>query len=194
MSGFRWLDFDLENRPISYLGSDYTTGDITAIAWGWVGDEHVDVAVQTKDDRSRARMMRAFVKAYNEADGVVGHFIRAYDLPVINGALMELGMAPLADKMTCDTKLDLLKRKYISASQENLGAMLGIVEPKIHMDTPKWREANRLTVAGIELTKIRVVGDVVQNKALRQRLLELGWLSGPRVWRSSSKGVTRYTP
>jgi hypothetical protein len=107
---------------------------------------------------------------------------------------MELGMAPLADKMTCDTKLDLLKRKYISASQENLGAMLGIVEPKIHMDTPKWREANRLTVAGIELTKIRVVGDVVQNKALRQRLLELGWLSGPRVWRSSSKGVTRYTP
>jgi len=191
---FRILSFDLENRPISYLGSDYTTGDITAIAAGWVGEEEVWVGVQTKDDRSRARMLKAFVKLYDQADMVCGHFIRGYDLPVVNGALMELGLAPLSDKMTCDTKNDLKKRKYISASQENLSAMLGLVEPKIHMNTPLWRQANRLTVAGIELTKLRCVGDVVQNKALRAKLLELDWLAGPRVWRSGGVKDAGYAP
>lgn len=191
---FRILDFDLENRPISYLGSDYTTGDITAIAWSWVGDDEVSCEVQTKDDRSRRRMLRRFVDAYDAADMVTGHFIRGYDLPVINGALMELGLPPLGDKMTCDTKLDLLKRKYISASQENLGAMLGLEAPKVQMNTPLWREANRLTRAGIDLTRIRVVGDVVQHKELREKLLDLGWLSSPKVWRSAGSKTSRYTP
>jgi hypothetical protein len=188
------LTFDTENRPISYLGSDFTTGDITAIAAGWVDEEEVWVGVQTKDDRSRVRMLKAFVKLYDSADMVCGHFIRGYDLPVINGALMELGLAPLGDKMTCDTKNDLKKRKYISASQENLAAMLGLAEPKVHMNTPLWRQANRLTVAGIELTKLRCVGDVVQNKALRAKLLELDWLTGPKVWRSGGHADRGYTP
>ena len=192
---FRILDFDLENRPLSYLGSDYTTGDITAIAWGWADEDVVSCAVQTKDDRSRGRMMRAFVKAYDEADMVTGHYIRGYDLPVINGALMELSLPTLGDKLTCDTKGDLKKRKYISASQENLGAMLGLVAPKVQMNTPLWREANRLTPAGIELTRTRAIGDVIQHKALRLRMLELDMLSGPKVWRGGGGGaVPEYTP
>ena len=28
----RVLDFDIENRPLSYLGSDFTTAEVTAIA------------------------------------------------------------------------------------------------------------------------------------------------------------------
>lgn len=192
---FAILDFDLENRPLSYLGSDYTTGDITAIAWGWADSDEVFCEVQTKDDRSRARMLRAFVKAYDQADMVTGHFIRGYDLPVINGALMELGMEPLGDKLTCDTKNDLKKRKYISASQENLGAMLGLEAPKVHMNTDLWRQANRLTPEGIELSRERCIGDVIQHKQLRLRLLEMNMLSGPKVWRGGGDGtLPEYTP
>lgn len=191
---FRILDFDLENRPLSYLGQDFTTGDITAIAWSWADEQDVHCRLQTKDDRTRARMMKAFVKAYDAADMVTGHFIRGYDLPVINGALMELGMRPLSDKLTCDTKGDLKKRKYISASQENLGAMLGLEAPKVTMNTPLWREANRLTPRGIELTRERCVGDVIQHKQLRLRMLELGMLTGPKVWRGGGTSVPEYVP
>jgi hypothetical protein len=197
----RILDFDLENRPLSYLGSDYTTGDITAIAWAWYDEDNFalygeDVACykQTKDDRSRSTMMKAFVKAYDQADIVTGHFIRGYDLPVINGALMELGMPVLSDKRTHDTKLDLIKRKYISASQENLAAMLGIEAPKIQMNTDKWRKANRLTDEGIDLTVERVVGDVLQHMAMRTRMIELGMLGPTRMWKSSGAGGTEYVP
>jgi hypothetical protein len=34
----RVLDFDVECRPLSFLGSDYMTKEITAMAWAWADD------------------------------------------------------------------------------------------------------------------------------------------------------------
>jgi hypothetical protein len=182
-SRFAWLDFDIENRPLSYLFQDFTTADITAIACSWYGQSEVFCWVQTKDRRSQRKMLRAFREMYEQADGVTGHYIRKHDLPIVNGALMELGLPPLGPKLTCDTKLDLKKRAGISGSQENLAAMLEVPKPKVKMNTATWREANRLTPEGIEATKARVIGDVVQHKALRRRLIELDLLGPPRMWR-----------
>lgn len=190
----RILDFDIENRPLSYLGSDYTTGDVTVIAWGWADEEEVHAYAQTKREGSLATMLKLFRDAYEEADMVTGHFIRGYDLPVVNGALMELGIPHLGPKLSCDTKNDLLKRKYISVSQENLCAMLGLPEPKVQMNTPKWREANRLTAQGVELALERCIGDVVQHKALRLELLRRDWLAGPSVWRPGGGPDGDYVP
>src|SRR5690606_12970728 len=39
----RILDFDLENRPLSYLGEDWTSAEITAIGWSWIGSDKVEV-------------------------------------------------------------------------------------------------------------------------------------------------------
>lgn len=183
MTPFRWVDFDSECRPISYLGSDWTTADITAIAASFVGEDEVQCFVQTKAKTSQRKMLKWFRKLYDEADGLTGHNIRKHDLPMLNGAMMELGLPPLGPKLTCDTYADLKKRTGISASQENLGEMLRIDAPKVGMSTIKWRAANRLTPDGIELTRIRVMGDVVQHKALRQALLDRDLLKPPRVWR-----------
>jgi hypothetical protein len=129
-------------------------------------------------------MLTLFREAYDQADMVTGHYIRKHDLPIINGALMEYSLPPLGDKLTEDTKLDLIKRKDLSASQESLSATLGVPAPKVHMDQHSWREANRLTPEGLKKTKERVTGDVIQHKLLRARLHELGMLHGPKVWRS----------
>lgn len=178
----RVLDFDIENRPLSYLGMDFTTADITAIAWGWIGEEKIEC--WALGDVSTEIMLEQFLAVYNEADMVTGHFIRNHDLPHINGALMEHNMPLLGDKLTSDTKNDLLRRKGISASQENLAGMLGLPEPKRHMSQTEWREANRLTKKGIALTKDRCCGDIVQHKALRALLIERGMLGPPKLWRS----------
>lgn len=190
----RILDFDIENRPLTYLGSDYTTGDVTAIAWGWADEDEVDCALQTKRSDSLYRALRRFRDVYEEADMITGHFIRGYDLRVLNGALMEAGIPHLGPKLSCDTKLDLLKSKYISLSQENLAAMLELDEPKVQMNTPKWRTANRLTPEGVELSRVRCVGDVVQHKQLRLELVRRDWLGSPRVWRPGGGPDGDYTP
>lgn len=182
----RILDFDIENRPLSYLGQDYTTAEITAIASCWVGQPKSMTCwlLDANDDGLGAILgLAEFVDRYNAADMVTGHYIRMHDLPIINGSLVEHGLEPLSSKLTCDTKLDLVKKGPVfSASQENLCAMLKLAAPKVHMNTVFWREANRLTSDGLKLTAKRAIGDVIQHMALRRELLKRGLLGAPKTW------------
>ena len=189
----RVLDFDIENRPLSYLGSDFTTAEVTAISWAWTDDpEHVTVYLLGETDLPE--ILTAFVAAYNESDMVTGHFIRGHDLPMVNGALVELGMPVLSDKLTSDTKCDFVRTKGISLSQESLGAMFRLDHQKVVMNQAKWRAANRLTPEGLAEVRKRVVGDVRQHIQLREELLRLGYLAASRVWRSGAAKVPEYTP
>lgn len=174
------LDFDIENRPLSYLGMDFTTSDVTAIAAGWTDSNVVHVWALGEVDT--VTMLKGFLEMYNEADIVTGHFIRNHDLPIINGALMEFGLPTLGPKLTSCTKNDLKTRKGISASQESLADMLGVPAPKIQMNQKKWRLANRLTDEGIAETKKRVVGDIIQHKQMRKALIAANLLNPPSVW------------
>jgi hypothetical protein len=188
----RVLDFDLENRPLSYLGQDFTTSEITAIAWAWTDEPH-DMTCLLLGEIEPIDMLRRFVEAFDRSDMVTGHFITGHDLPLINGSLMEHGLAPLSDKMRQDTKVDLIRSKGISLSQESLGAMFRLEQQKIQMNQAKWRAANRLTPEGRDEVRKRVVGDVQQHIQLRKELLERDYLKPPRVWRSGSS-MPEYQP
>lgn len=188
----RVLDFDVENRPLSYLGSDFTTAEVTAIAWAWT-DSH-DVTVYLLGEHDLPDILAAFVEAYNQADMVTGHFITGHDLPMLNGALMECRMAPLADKMVQDTKTHLIRSKGLSLSQESLGAMFRLDHQKVQMNQSKWRAANRLTPEGLAEVRQRVTGDVRQHIALRRELLAGGYLAPPKIWRSGAAALEAYTP
>lgn len=181
----RVLDFDVEARPLHWISGDYVSKEITAIAWAWV-DRPDDVKCVLLGEQSPVAMLKAFVKAFDQADMVTGHFIRGYDLPMLNGALTEYGLPALGDKLTHDTKLDLVRRAGLSGSQENLGAMLGLSHPKVPMNQAKWRDANRLTKRGRELAGERVKGDVRQHIEMLNELKRLGYLSGPKLWKSNS--------
>jgi hypothetical protein len=63
----------------------------------------------------------------------------------------------------------------------------------VTMNQSKWRAANRLTAEGLVEVRNRVVGDVRQHIALRLELLAHGYLSAPRVWRSTSD-IPEYVP
>ena len=177
----RVLDFDIENRPLSYGGGDWTTAEVTAIAAGWVDEDEVHCWALGQD--SSLTMFREFMRLYDQADIVTGHNIRRHDLPILNGAMLEAGLPFLTPKLSCDTYGDLLRRGDISGSQESLAGMLGIRASKYHMSQPMWRSANRLTPEGVQLTKKRVIDDVIQHKALRARLIEIGALKPPKVWK-----------
>ena len=189
----RILDFDIENRPLTYLGSDFTTAEVTAISWAW-SDQPEDVTVYLLGEAELPDILRAFCAAYEQADVVTGHFILGHDLPMINGALMEFGMPALSDKLVSDTKVHLLRAKGLSKSQESLGAMFHLDHDKVQMNQFKWRAANRLTPEGLNYVRERVAGDVRQHIALRAKLLEGGYLSGPRLWKSGTARIDPYQP
>lgn len=178
----RILDFDIENRPLSYLGSDFTTSEVTAIAWGWADQADSEIMCDLLGETSGPEMLAAFVASYAAADIVTGHYILGHDLPIINGALLEVGMKPLGPKLVSDTKVHLVGGKGVSKSQESLADMHGIEVEKYHMTQARWREANRLTPEGLEETRTRVVGDVIQHKRLRVELIRKGRLRRPVLW------------
>lgn len=178
------LDFDIENRPLSYW-ADRPTAEVTAIASCWVDDySTMEVHLLKNYPEDSIAMLNAFVQRYNEADMVTGHYIRKHDLPHINGALMEFGLPKLAPKLTCDTRLDMHKKGDIPATQEYLSELLGVPAEKVHMTQTAWREANRLTPDGLQATQKRVVGDVAQHMLLRLAMVEKGLLKAPRIWRA----------
>ena len=189
----RVLDFDIENRPLSYLGSDFTTAEVTAIAWAWTDQPH-DVTVYLLGETELPVILRRFRAVFDASDMVTGHFITAHDLPMINGALMEYLMPALGDKLVQDTKTQLIKRKGISCSQESLGAMLRLDHAKVQMNQVRWRAANRLTPEGLAMVRERVTGDVQQHMAMRRELLQLGYLTPPKLWRSGTARAEAYTP
>jgi hypothetical protein len=180
----RILDFDIENRPLSYWYDGKPTAEITAIAWSWEGEREVDYELLgANGDFDPVFLLERFCCVYDQADIVTGHYIRNHDLPIINGSLMEWGMEPLSPKLTSDTKNDLIRRDGLSMSQEALAAMYGLEAPKHHMTQQEWRDANRLLPDSFEKTRKRVVSDVIQHKQLRAALIEHGALKAPRIWR-----------
>jgi hypothetical protein len=192
------LDFDIETRPLGWYGGDFVHKEVTAIASAWIVDgEPVGLMVDllTKRHKTPKAMLKRFRERYAEADLVTGHYIRGYDLPVLNGAMLEFDLGSLPAKNSHDTKLDRIKLQGISSSQENLGGMLEIEAPKVQMNMADWRAANRLTMAGLGLVRERVAGDVIQHVYLRESLLDRGFLGPPRVWDPGSTGPTaKYTP
>lgn len=177
----RILDFDIENRPLSYWYDDRPTAEVTAIAAGWsTNPGDMWVYLLGRDDTRLA--FETFAELYDQADIVTGHYIRKHDLRILNGAMLEYGLPPLGPKLTIDTKLDLVTQGDLPATQEHLAEMFGISKPKQHMTQMMWREANRLTRAGLKATYDRVTGDVAQHMELRTVLASKGLLSEPKEW------------
>jgi hypothetical protein len=185
----RILDFDIENRPLSYWMADRPTAEITAIAWMWHGDhDSLTVALLEPGEDGPVRLLEQFLQVYEQADLVTGHYIRKHDLPIINGALYELDMPMLGSKRTHDTKLDMFVKADVPATQEFLLEQLqptcpiGIAVEKRHMSQRDWREANRLTPEGLCKTAQRVMSDVHSHWHMYDAMLERGWLRPPRIW------------
>lgn len=178
----RVLDFDIENRPLSYWSPDRPSAELTAIAWCWVDDPKT-LRVVLLGMETVPQMLTQFREVYEAADMVTGHYITRHDLPILNGQCLENGLPNLEPKLAQDTKTQLVKHQDLPVSQEALAEMMGVASSKYHMTQPMWREANRLTSKGLALTSKRVGDDVIQHMAMRRELLKRGLLKAPRVWR-----------
>lgn len=187
----RTLCFDLENRPLAYWYDGQATSQITAFGWKRTDEQIPHVMLLRQDGRydhdgKRLSAVAAHAMFRDElarVDLVYGHNIRKHDLPMMNAWLLRLQLDPLPPILTTDTLRDLPRRGGVSASLENLAAMYGLEGEKFSMSQPAWEEANKLTRDGVELARRRVASDVLLQERLREKLLSLGLLKPPRVWR-----------
>jgi hypothetical protein len=191
MRKLRIVDFDCECLPGHWIGGDYVSKVITAVAWSWMDEDSVQF--MTHYDWTATEMAITMREVLTEADVVTGHYIRGFDLPLVNGALLNAGKEGLSKLTTIDTKLDLRKNMGRSQSQENLGAMLGLTLPKVDMRLAEWEAFNLRRNGGKDAGVARVCGDVRQHKELYATLRDIGWLGTPKTWSPEPKG-SAYRP
>ena len=187
----RCLGFDLENRPLAYWFDGQTTSEITAIGWKWTDEPDVHTLMLCADGKfvlpSGVKLKAEdaylhFRKTLLEADILFGHNIRKHDLPIFQAGLLRRELPPLTPILNTDTLRDIPKKNGLSASLANLSAMYGLEGEKQSMSHSDWELSNRLTKEGIDLARGRVVGDVLLQEQLRDKLLSLNLLKPPRVW------------
>jgi len=190
----RLLTLDWECLPGHWIGSDYTSRIITALAWSW-SDSPDRIDVKTHYDNTRVDMAETFRILLENADVVTGHWVTGFDLPVGNGARLRENLPPLQGVVwASDTKAHLSKTSGRSLSQQNLAASLGCKAPKIQVTLKDWEEFNLRTAGYREAGEERVVGDVKQHMEMRAKLIKLGWLTSPQRWTPNVRvaGFGRY--
>lgn len=187
----RVLDIDVECLPGHWIGGDYVSKVITAVAWKWVGSKEA-VQVRTHYDFETEELAEQISYQIADADIVAGHYIRGFDLRLINGNLLRAGRPSLEAILAHDTKLDLLTTSGRSLSQKNLAAMIGVHHPKIDVTLTEWEGFNTRTPGFKSKGVERVKGDVLQNIEMRDRLIEMEWLGPPQRWDPYRAKTARY--
>lgn len=188
----RLLDLDVECKPGHWIGGDYVSKIVTAIALGWINEDKV--VEFDHYDRSLTWMLERLRSYYDAADIIVTHYGRGFDFPLLNGMCEREGLKPLERKLTIDTKLDRLKTHGRSQSQKNLAADYGLINPKVDVTLREWEGFNSREEGYRDVVVERVIGDVKQNIELFKALRQRGMLGPPRMMSYQPSGARRYSP
>lgn len=127
--------------------------------------------------RMRKRFLQPLWDALGQADVWTGHNILRFDLPVLDGEALKLGLPKLPSRLVQDTIG--IRKIRAKKGQDVLAAVLGVVDEKLPLNWAQWEAAyGEKTLATV---KERVSGDVIQHKQLRHAMLEHGWLPKARM-------------
>lgn len=173
----RILDFDIEARATGYGDPEWVPQEATCIAWSWVGSDAVETRIRLDGSYD---MLAVFRARFEQADMVIGHNIRRFDLPVLNAEMLRHKLPPLPAKLSHDTLRDLTRTKGMKRDQENLGKHMRLTTEKMHLAWQDWQDAYaEPDWAGI---RSRAAIDVRMHKEMWRKMRREGWLKPPRIW------------
>lgn len=170
--------FDVEARPGPWGGGDFTFKAMLSLAGG-PDEDHIEY----RAPGFRPRTLASWVKPLRKPCLVVTHNGFDYDLPLLNGTLIKMGLPPLPRLLVSDTYAHLPRRgQAFSASLGNLAERFNVGHEKGHMSEYDWELVYAGDRDALERLRVYNIGDVFTTLALRRRLLELGLLGSPSYW------------
>src|SRR5690348_17068755 len=89
----RLLCFDIENKPGTFGGHDFTFSKVTAVGAMFVDEtEPRGWILNRRSKNQMKRVARDFRRLWDDAGIVVGHNIRRHDIKILNGLYATLGL------------------------------------------------------------------------------------------------------
>lgn len=174
----RFACADVENKPGTYGGGDYTFPKLTAIGFQFLDeDEGVAWCLDRTDVDGMSEGAEEFRSLWTQADVIIGHNWRRHDQKLLDGFYTSLGASLLPRRKVIDTYLDQPKMQGFSRSLENLADRWECPEKKMKLSEHDWEQAYDGVPEGVEKMRERVLSDVRINIWLYRELLERGLLN-----------------
>jgi hypothetical protein len=183
------LVFDFETKPGAYWYDDTCTTLVCAWAAKFVGEKEIYSTfmvpqwlvghvqrVSGDGIDSRHHGMLAFRDLWNNADQVVTHNGKRFDLPIINGAYDRLGLPHLEPKPHVDTLNDRKKTKGIPRSLEKLAERYELEDRKLGVSQQMWEAAYEFEPSAIKVVIERAESDVRLTEELYLESIKRGVL------------------
>lgn len=152
----RVLYLDIETTPIIsahyHLGKQHVNYDqilkrpqVMVICWAW-GDGKVQSRTfnlgtfdwYSKDDESDKKLLEEFIKVANEADLLIGHNAKKFDIAVLRSRLIRYGLPNIAPTLVDDTWLMTKEIAFTSHKLDDLGDYLDLGRKKPHGTGMEW--------------------------------------------------------
>jgi hypothetical protein len=126
------------------------------------------------------KMLDDFAKVVSEADMIVGHYSKMFDLPYLNGRRLLHGQTPLAPTKHFDTCLNLRGKVAFSSKRlKHLSKILNLKKRKLENNWPEgWIEVARNPKKHIGDMIPYCIGDVLATEELFLRTAPLSKYTG----------------
>lgn len=181
------LSVDVENKPGTYGGADYTFPKITAIAWKWInyrsGRLRNDAEARVLDRTDIDQMIEVaeeFREVWTEADVIVGHNFRRHDMKLIDGWFATYRLPRLPRRKIIDTYADQPRMEGLSRSLENLSGRWQCPIQKMHLGEWEWEQAYDGVPYYVDMMRRRAASDVMITEWLYQSLVASGLLKADK--------------
>ena len=186
----RTLVFDFETKPGAYWYDDTTTTLVCAWAGKFVGEDDIYSCFMLPDwlvpwahsstagdiCATRRNGMQQFLALWADADRVVTHNGKRFDVPIINGALDRLGLPPLSQKPHIDTLTDRVGTRGVKRSLEGLAERYELLDQKLGVTSETWERAYEFEPAAIGTVIERAESDVRLTEQLYRESINRGVL------------------
>lgn len=181
----RVLDWDIETVAAGFADPDWVPQKITCVAWSWIDSNDVFSTICGPEGlfgnpAKRAKMLKPFLIALEEADMWTGHNLFRFDIPVLVAECMRLGLEVPSPTWVQDT-MKIKRGKGFKKGQDNIGQLLKLQNEKLPLSWQQWQDG--YDEKGWGLIRKRCEGDIIQHKEMRLAMIKLGWLKPPRKWR-----------
>lgn len=182
--------FDFETKPGAYWYDDTTTTLVCAWAAKFVGEPDVHSWFMLPDwllawahsqvgsarYTNRRLGMQLFSWFWDDADVVVTHNGKRFDVPIINGALDRLNLPALKPKTHIDTLCDRHGSRGVKRSLEALAERYELPHEKLGVSSETWERAYEFEPAAIKTVLERAESDVLLTEELYVESIRRGVL------------------
>lgn len=148
-------------------------GWLITAAWSWQGEDKIYGAAVTREDTKTGNdvyVVENLIEAIEEADIIVGHYIKKFDIPTIRSRCLINGLHDIKPVKIVDTCELAKSMKFNTNKLDDLCAYLGIEQSKIPTEISLWVECANGNQFAIDKMLEYNKQDIVLQKLLYERL------------------------